>query len=117
MDEDLLRIFSNKNPYSNTIQNPVVRSHVPKKLTFENSEFPSFNLQITQLMNDAETGDNSEGNDEDGELERNEEHILDEKGKKGQNVNEMYFTKFLDNNWRDKVSLFKSMKQKKMKMA
>ncbi|CAI9265116.1 unnamed protein product [Lactuca saligna] len=39
-------------------------------------------------MNNAETGDNSEGNDEDGELEGNEEHILDEKGKKGQNVNE-----------------------------
>lgn len=29
----------------------------------------------------------------------------------------MYFSKFLDNNRRDKVSLFKSMKPKKMKMA
>lgn len=87
MDEDLLRIFSNRNPDSNTIQNPVVRSTVPKKLTFENSEFPSFDLQITQLINNAETGDNSEGSDEDGELEGNEEHILDEKGKKDQNVN------------------------------
>ncbi|CAH1418290.1 unnamed protein product [Lactuca virosa] len=88
LDEDLFRIFSNGNPYSNTIPNPVVKSPVPTKLTFENSEFPSFDLQITQLMTDAETGYNSEGNDEDGELEGNEEHILDEKGKKGQNVNE-----------------------------
>ncbi|CAH1412836.1 unnamed protein product [Lactuca virosa] len=88
LDEDLFRIFSNINPYSNTIPNPVVKSPVPKKLTFENLEFPSFDLQITQLMNDVETGDNSEGNDEDGELEGNEEHILDENGKKGQNVNE-----------------------------
>nr|KAJ0221745.1 hypothetical protein LSAT_V11C200098320 [Lactuca sativa] len=37
MDEDLLRIFSNRNPDSNTNQNLVVRSPVPKKLTFENS--------------------------------------------------------------------------------
>ncbi|CAI9275346.1 unnamed protein product [Lactuca saligna] len=88
MDEDLLRIFSSRNLDSNTIQNPVVRSLVSKKLTFENSEFPSFDLQITQLMNNAETGDNSEGNDEDGELEGNEEYILDEKGKKGKNVDE-----------------------------
>lgn len=38
-------------------------------------------------MNNAEIGDNSKGIDEDGELEGNEEHILDEKGKKDQNVN------------------------------
>ncbi|CAI9259387.1 unnamed protein product [Lactuca saligna] len=43
---------------------------------------------VTPKHNPKETGDNSEGNDEDGELEGNEEHILDEKGKKGQNVNE-----------------------------
>ncbi|CAH1451039.1 unnamed protein product [Lactuca virosa] len=72
LDEDLFRIFSNRNPDSNTIPNPVVKSPVPKKLTFENSEFPSFDLQITQLMNDAETGDNSESRERE----------------KGQNVNE-----------------------------
>ncbi|CAI9279386.1 unnamed protein product [Lactuca saligna] len=43
---------------------------------------------VTPKHNPKETGDNSEGSDEDGELEGNEEHILDEKGKKGQNVNE-----------------------------
>ncbi|CAI9285069.1 unnamed protein product [Lactuca saligna] len=42
---------------------------------------------VTPKHNPKETGDNSEGSDEDGELEGNEEHILDEKGKKGQNVN------------------------------
>ncbi|CAI9276937.1 unnamed protein product [Lactuca saligna] len=43
---------------------------------------------VTPKHDPKETGDNSEGNDEDGELEGNEEHILDEKGKNVRNVNE-----------------------------
>ncbi|CAH1435434.1 unnamed protein product [Lactuca virosa] len=46
------------------------------------------NIVEKVVGDNIETGDNSEGNDEDGELEGNEEHILDEKRKKGQNVNE-----------------------------
>ncbi|CAH1426811.1 unnamed protein product [Lactuca virosa] len=44
---------------------------------------------VTPKHDPKETGDNSEGIDEDGELEGNEEHILDEKGKRVRMVIEL----------------------------
>ncbi|KAI3674522.1 hypothetical protein L2E82_52203 [Cichorium intybus] len=75
LDEEVLRKISSRDQ--------VNISSVSKKLKFENTEFPSFDLQISQLLDDAVFGDISEGGNEANiRMIENEEHMVDIKGKK-----------------------------------
>ncbi|KAI3765261.1 hypothetical protein L2E82_15298 [Cichorium intybus] len=75
LDEEVLRQISSRDQ--------VNISSVSKKLKFENTEFPSFDLQISQLLDDAVFGDISEGGNEPNiRMIENEEQMVDIKGKK-----------------------------------
>ncbi|KAI3781816.1 hypothetical protein L2E82_11842 [Cichorium intybus] len=75
LDEEVLRQISSRDQ--------VNISSVSKKLKFENTEFPSFDLQISQLLDDAVFGDISKGGNEANiRMIENEEQMVNIKRKK-----------------------------------